>query len=202
MLWLMDWLMQEAAKDLVNAEEDETGEEQGGLRREGVGVGEGGGPALIDTDLLKEGGVGEKAEEGAWAEAEVGEERGSVLETEVRELVSGLGGHTGVAAEEHGDPWRKEDWGDGGGAASLRVGLKAEGSGGPDDVSEGQEVSREDLRGGRLRQEPCGCVPGLLKAKKIKDRRSKIKDKQRNDQSNPSKKPGSDLSGVFPSVEQ
>lgn len=182
MLWLMDWLMQDAAKDLVNADEDETGEEQGGLRRERVG--EEGGPALIDTDLLNEGGVGVKAEEGVWVEAKVGEKRGRVLVMEFREPVSGLGEHAGIMAEEYRDPWRKEDWEDGGGAVSLRVGLKAEGSGGRsppchevDDVSKGQEVSREDLRGGRLRQEPCWCVPGFLKAKrsKIEYQRSKTR---------------------------
>lgn len=56
-LWLMDWLMQDAAKDLVNVEEEEeelTGEEHVGERRE---EGEDGGAALTD-DLQEEGGGG------------------------------------------------------------------------------------------------------------------------------------------------
>lgn len=66
----MDWLMQEAAKDLVNAEEEATGEEHGGERRED-GVGEDGGPVIdglvgaeaggaLVEETLPEGGVGDK----------------------------------------------------------------------------------------------------------------------------------------------
>lgn len=62
--------MQEAAKDLVKAEEEETGEVQGGERRE-VGVGEDGGPLIHDLvgdeaggapveETLPEEGVGDK----------------------------------------------------------------------------------------------------------------------------------------------
>ncbi len=91
----MDWLIQEAAKDLVNAEEV-MGEEHGGDRREEDGVGEEGGPALMDEDLPEEEDEGVKAEEGvgkevggAWIEEplpeeEVEEKLGKVLETVFR----------------------------------------------------------------------------------------------------------------------
>lgn len=42
----MDWLIQEAANDLENAEEEAVGEEHGGERREEDGVGEKQGGAL------------------------------------------------------------------------------------------------------------------------------------------------------------
>lgn len=76
-LWLMDWLMQDAAKDLVNAEEDKMGEEQGGFR--------GGGPART------EGGAGAKAGGGAGGEV-------------LGPGVGGCGKHAGTPAdeEEHG----------------------------------------------------------------------------------------------------
>lgn len=71
--------MQEAAKDLVNAEEDDTGEEHGGERRKEDDMGEEGGPALTDEDCGKEEGEEEEegeavvtAEEGAGEEAWVG----------------------------------------------------------------------------------------------------------------------------------
>lgn len=76
-LWLMDWLMQDAAKDLVNAEEDKMGEEQGGFR--------GGGPART------EGGAGAKAGGGAGGEV-------------LGPVAGGCGKHAGTPAdeEEHG----------------------------------------------------------------------------------------------------
>jgi len=48
----MDWLIQEAAKDLVKAEETVVGEEHGGERMDGAG--EEGGPALDDEGLPDE----------------------------------------------------------------------------------------------------------------------------------------------------
>lgn len=60
----MDWLIQEAAKDLVNAEEV-MGEEHVGDRRVEDGVGDGGGPLAgeaADGALLAKGGVGAKQE--------------------------------------------------------------------------------------------------------------------------------------------
>lgn len=107
-LWLIDWLIQEAAKDLVNAEVEATGEEHGGERREEDSVGEGGGPALLHEDLPKEGEEGVKAEEGVgegvWGacireplpEEGVGEKQGRTLETVFREVSSP---DTGVGEE-------------------------------------------------------------------------------------------------------
>lgn len=68
MLWLMDWLIQEAARDLVKAEE---------------GVGEGEGAALIDEGLPEEEEEEEKdGEEGVKAEVGEGEETGRALTEE------------------------------------------------------------------------------------------------------------------------
>lgn len=68
--------MQEAAKDLVNAEEDDTGEEHGGECRKEDDKGEEEGPALTDEDCGKEEEEEEEAvvtaEEGAGEEARVG----------------------------------------------------------------------------------------------------------------------------------
>lgn len=61
--------MQEAAKDLVKAEEEAIGEEQRGEWREDGGVGEEGGPALIDDDRSEDEETSMKAEEGVGEEA-------------------------------------------------------------------------------------------------------------------------------------
>lgn len=72
MLWLMDWLIQEAAKDLVNTDEEgATGEERSEEEDDG-GVGEEGGAACMEEDLPEEDGVGEK--------------QGRALETLLREV--------------------------------------------------------------------------------------------------------------------
>jgi len=86
-LWLIDWLIQDAAKDLVNAEEDVMGDD----RREEDGVGEEGTPALTNEDLPEAVvGVGEEAggaprEETMPAEG-VGDEQEKALETEFGEV--------------------------------------------------------------------------------------------------------------------
>lgn len=72
--------MQDAAKDLVNAELEATGEEHVGERRE---EGEDGGAALTDEDLQDE---DEGGGSWIWAPGErVGEKQGSVLEKESAE---------------------------------------------------------------------------------------------------------------------
>lgn len=115
----MDWLIQEAAKDLVNAEEEVMGEEHGGDRREEDGVGEEGGPALMDEDLPEEEDEGVKAEEGVGEEAgracieeplseeRVEEKLGKAPETVFREVSStdsGVGEDSGTVlnGEEQG----------------------------------------------------------------------------------------------------
>lgn len=126
MLWLMDWLMQDAANDLEKAEEDRTGEEQGGLRGE-----EGGGT------LANKGEAGVKAEGGG------GEPR-RVLE--LRECSGEV-----AAADEEGDPRPGGAWGPlaGEGARPLRVALKAEGSSvGSLSLNQVDEEASKD--GGRL----------------------------------------------------
>lgn len=138
----MDWLIQEAAKDLVNAEEEVMGEEHGGERREGR---EEGGPALMEEDLSKEEDERVKAEEGVGEEAGgacieeplpaegVVEKLGKALETVFRELSSadtGVGEDPGTIlnGEEQGGE-RTEEEGralTGEGERCLRLGLMAE----------------------------------------------------------------------------
>lgn len=141
----MDWLIQEAAKDLVNAEEEATGEEHGGERREEDSVGEEGGPALMDEDLPEEEEAGEGEEEEAGGacievplpEEGIGEKRGRALETVFREVSSA----DTVVAEDAGAPLNGEEQGGarteeeeeeegialtGEGERCLRLGLKAE----------------------------------------------------------------------------
>lgn len=127
----MDWLIQEAAKDLVNAEEEATGEEHGGERREedlpeeeeeeaGEGEEEEAGGACIEVPLPEEG---------------IGEKRGRALETVFREVSSA----DTVVAEDAGAPLNGEEQGGGRteeeeegraltgeGERCLRLGLKAE----------------------------------------------------------------------------
>lgn len=75
----MDWLIQEAAKDLVNVEEDAMGEEHGGERREVCAAGE-----------------GEEEEQGARAGEGEGEETGGAL-MEITLPDEGLGEKQGRA---------------------------------------------------------------------------------------------------------
>lgn len=143
----MDWLIQEAAKDLVNAEEEAIAEEHGGERREDGGVGEEGGPALIDEDLPEEGvnadeGVGERAggdcTDEPLLEEGVGEKQGRVLEFRFREVSSPdprVGGVAGIIlnGEEQGGAWTEEEEGEGRtltgeGEQCLRLSLKADGA--------------------------------------------------------------------------
>lgn len=93
--------MQEAAKDLVNAEEEAMGEEHGGEWREEDGVGEEGGPARIDEDRPEEEEVGVKAEKGE------GEEGGGVcmeepLPIEVFSADTGVGEDVGAILNGEG----------------------------------------------------------------------------------------------------
>lgn len=67
----MDWLIQEAANDLENAEEEAVGEEHGGERREEDGVGEKQGGAL-EAELR----------EASSAGTGVGEDEGTTLNSE------------------------------------------------------------------------------------------------------------------------
>lgn len=121
----MDWLIQEAAKDLVNAEEAATGEE----RREEDGVGEEGGPALTDEDLPDEEeeavkvveGVGEEADrafmEDTLLEQRVGDKQERAPETVFGEVDpsagKGVGEDAGTAlnGEEQGGACAEEDKG-------------------------------------------------------------------------------------------
>lgn len=68
MLWLMDWLMQDAAKDLENAEEDRMGEEPAGLRGGGPAGAKAGGGAGGGDLAPGAGGGGEQAGTTAGAE--------------------------------------------------------------------------------------------------------------------------------------
>lgn len=153
----MDWLIQEAAKDLLNAEE--VGEEHGGERREEDSVGEEEGPALMDEDLPEEEeeeeesnageAVGEEAA-GALMEEPLpeeggGEKQGRALGTVFGEMKpsadEGVGEDAGTTlnGEEQGDA-RTEEEEEGGrvgevekalmgeGELCLRLGLKAEGA--------------------------------------------------------------------------
>lgn len=99
-LWLIDWLIQEAAKDLVKAEVEAIGEEHGGEWRVEESVGERGGPALLLEDLPEEEEEGVKAEEGVGEgvggacmeeplpDEGAGEKQGRSLETMLREVSS------------------------------------------------------------------------------------------------------------------
>lgn len=147
----MDWLIQEAAKDLVNAEEEVMGEEHGGERREEPGVGEEGGPALMNEDLPEE----EEEDKGVTAEDCVvedsggtcieeplpeegaGETPGRAPETVFREVSSadtGMGENAGTIlnGEEQGVARTEEEEEGraltGEGERCLRLGLKAEGA--------------------------------------------------------------------------
>lgn len=139
---MMDWLIQEAAKDLVNAEEEAMGEVQGGDRREDEdGVGEEGGPARMDEDLPEEEDEGVKGEEGVEGEAGrarskeplpeegVGEKQGRVPETVFRDASSadtGVGEDAEITlkGEEQGGVEGRAPTGEG--ERCLRLGLKAE----------------------------------------------------------------------------
>lgn len=175
----MDWLIQEAAKDLVNTEEEEEAiaVEHGGERKEEEGVGEEGGAARRDEDLPKEGGV--KAEEGVGGEEEGGdriEKQGGALEKE--EVSSGVGedaDETSLKGEEQGGDLTEEGGGDptGEGERFLRLGLKAEGGAGRsfswpegsktgEGLSIGLHVSKEALEDGRLEVDCESCRSGSL----------------------------------------
>lgn len=145
----MDWLIQEAAKDLVNAEEAVTGEE----RREEDGVGEDGGPALTEDlpdeeeGAVKEGkGVGEEADraflEDALLEQREGDKQERAPETVFGEVNpsarKGVGEDAGTAlnGEEQRGARPEEDKGGrtvevggaltGEGERFLKLGLKAD----------------------------------------------------------------------------
>lgn len=154
----MDWLIQEAANDLLNADEDAVGEEHGGERREEGSVGEEEGPAFMDEDLPEEEeeeesnageGVGEEAG-GALMEEPLpeeggGEKQGRALGTVFGEVKPsadkgvGEGAATTLNGEGQGDA-RTEEEEEGGregevekalmgeGELCLRLGLKAEGA--------------------------------------------------------------------------
>lgn len=149
--------MQEAAKDLLNAEEEAVGEEHGGERRVGDSVGEEEGPALMDGDFPEEEeesnageGVGEEAggalmEEPLPEEGGGGEKQGRVLGTVFGEVKPSADKRVGEDAgttlngEEQGDTGTEEEE-EGGrvgeiekalmgeGELCLRLGLKAEGA--------------------------------------------------------------------------
>lgn len=73
MLWLIDWLIHEAARDRVKVEEEATGEERRGE----------GGPARMDEDLQKgeeDSALGEGGVVGA--DGEAGEDAGTTLNGE------------------------------------------------------------------------------------------------------------------------
>ena len=72
----MDWLIQEAANDLENAEEEAVGEEHGGERREEHGVGEKQGGAL-EAELREA-----ELREASSAGRGVGEDEGTTLNGE------------------------------------------------------------------------------------------------------------------------
>lgn len=82
MLWLIDWLIQEAAKDLVNVEEDVLGAEHGGECMEEAIVGEGEGPAVRDEDLPEEEDEKGGAKAGDGVEEEIG---GALMEVPLPE---------------------------------------------------------------------------------------------------------------------
>lgn len=181
--------MQVAANDLVNAEEEAMGEEHVGERREGDGVGEEGGAALMDEDLpgvKAEEGVGEEPG-GACMEEHLpdggpGIKQGRVLETVFRELSSadmGVGEDTEAIlnGEEQGGAWTKEEGGralTGEEERCLRLGLKAEGTllgsvSWPGVVIAGPstrlEISKEGLEDGRL---PDGRL-GLARPMRVRE---------------------------------
>lgn len=130
--------MQEAAKDLVNVEEEAMGEEHGGERREDDGGGEEGAPARMDEEeeedegVKAEKGVGEEAGgariEGLLPEEGVGEKQGRALETVSRDVSSGVGGDVGTTrnGEEQGGARTGALTGEG--ERCLELGLKAEGA--------------------------------------------------------------------------
>lgn len=169
----MDWLIQEAAKDLVNAEEEVIGEEHGGERREEDGVDEG---LPEEEEEEEDKGVGEDSggarSEEPLPEDGVGEKQGRALGTVFREVSStdtGVGENAGTIlnGEEQGGTWtegEEEEEGralTGEGERCLRLGLKAEGAvvrpmSWPGVAMAGLglstrlDVSMEGLEGGRL----------------------------------------------------
>lgn len=87
--------MQEAAKDLVKAEDEVTGDEHVGERREEMGGGESGGPALDEEDLSPRAG---EEEGGAPVEAILPEGGGGDKQERACGAVTGEVKGTGEAA--------------------------------------------------------------------------------------------------------
>lgn len=165
----MDWLIQEAAKDLVNAEEEAIGEE----RREEDGVGEEGGPAFTNEDLpdeeedavevLKDGAeeAGRAFMEDTLLEERVGDKQARAPETAFGEVKpsgdKGVGEDAGTAlnGEEQGGARPQEEEGGreeeveealtGEGERFLKLGLNADGAG--ESSGSWLEVIRAELGG-------------------------------------------------------
>jgi len=126
MLWLMDWLMQEAAKDLVKVEEEEHGGDRGAAR--------------TDEDL---------PEEEPLPGEGMGEKQGGALEASSEEAGLGEDAETTLNGEEEEEEEEEEDGGSaltGEGERCLRLGLKAGGSAsGPGGAGLSSRSSQEDL---------------------------------------------------------